>query len=60
MSKAYEMIAESLNELIQELEKDDGKNLKRETLPQKKPDEKVAEKKISVKKENFLERTATF
>ena len=60
MSKAYEMIAESLNELIQELEKDDGKNLKRETLPPKKLAEKVAEKKISVKKENFLERTATF
>lgn len=32
MSKAYEMIAESLNEIIQDLEETGGKNLKRETL----------------------------
>lgn len=32
MSKAYEMISESLNELIYDLEVNDGKNLKREVM----------------------------
>ena len=31
MSKAYDLIAESLNEIITDLEKNDGKNLKRES-----------------------------
>ena len=31
MSKAYDLIAESLNEMITDLEKNDGKNLKRES-----------------------------
>ena len=32
MSKAFEMISESLNEIIQDLEENGGKNLKREIL----------------------------
>lgn len=32
MSKAYEMISESLNEIIKDLEENDGKNLRCETL----------------------------
>ena len=32
MSKAFELISESLNELIQDFEETGGKNLKRETL----------------------------
>ena len=35
MSQAFEMISESLNEIIQNLEQDDGKNLKREILTTK-------------------------
>ncbi len=32
MSKAFEMISESLNEIIEDLEKNDGKNLNREIV----------------------------
>lgn len=32
MSKAYEMISESLNEIIRDLEETCGKNLKREVI----------------------------
>ena len=32
MTKTYELIAESLNEIINDLEKNDGKNLKCESL----------------------------
>ena len=32
MSKSFDMIFESLNEIITDLEENDGKNLKRETL----------------------------
>ena len=32
MSKAFEMISESLNEIIEDLEKNDGKNLKRKVM----------------------------
>ncbi len=32
MSKAFEMISESLNEIIQDLKQTGGKNLERETL----------------------------
>ncbi len=37
MSTAYEMISESLNEIIKDLEENDGKNLKRKTLSIKIP-----------------------
>jgi|GEM_PF-1798153 len=36
MSKAFEMISESLNEIIEDLEKNDGKNLNREVLTKEK------------------------
>ena len=36
MSKAYELISESLNEIIEDLEKNCGKNLHRETLTEEK------------------------
>ncbi len=46
MSKTYEMISESLNEIIQDLEENDGKNLKRETISiEKTKHAKVFEKK---------------
>jgi len=32
MSKTYELISESLNEIINDLEENDGKNLKREKI----------------------------
>ena len=56
MSKAYEMISESLNEIIKDLEENDGKNLKREVVIK----EKSEPKKIFVKddknfSENFIE-----
>ena len=56
MSKAYEMISESLNEIIKDLEENDGKNLKREVFIK----EKSEPKKIFVNdnqnfSENFIE-----
>ena len=36
MSKAYDLISESLNEIINDLEENDGKNLKREMISIKK------------------------
>ena len=36
MSKAFEMISDSLNEIIEDLEKNDGKNLKREVMTEEK------------------------
>ena len=36
MSKAFEMISESLNEIIEDLEKHDGKNLKRKVMTEEK------------------------
>jgi len=36
MSKAYELIAESLNEIIEDFEKNNGKNLNRKTLTEEK------------------------
>ena len=45
MSKAYEMISESLNEIIEDLEKNDGKNLRTKAkLPKQK----------SLRKKTFL------
>ena len=35
MSKTYDLIAASLNEIINDLEATDGKNLKRETISSK-------------------------
>lgn len=56
MSNAYEMISESLNEIIKDLEENDGKNLKREVLIK----EKSESKKIFLNdnqnfSENFIE-----
>ena len=57
MSEAYEMISESLNEIIEDLEKNDGRNLNRETLSKKFEDKsKIAETKI-FKEEKFFEST---
>lgn len=53
MSKAYDMISESLNEIISDLEKNDGKNLKREVISK----EKYETKKIFVAdRKNFVEQ----
>lgn len=47
MSKAYEMISESLNEIIEDFEKNNGKNLKREILSaEKDTPKKFYDKKI--------------
>ena len=52
MSKAYDMIFESLNEIIKDLEENDGKNLKREVVTKEKPDTK----KILIRdRQNFSE-----
>ena len=56
MSKEYEIISESLNEIIKDLEENDGKNLKREVVIK----EKSESKKIFLKdnqnlSENFIE-----
>ena len=48
MSKAYEMISESLNEIIQDLEETGGKNLNREIISHKQADEKISEKKTTI------------
>lgn len=45
MSKAYEMIAESLNEIISDLEETGGENLKREKM-ELKAEEKIPDKKF--------------
>ena len=47
MSKAYEMISESLNEIIKDLEENDGKNLKRESLSIEISNNNVPAEKIS-------------
>lgn len=46
MSKAYDLIAESLNEIITDLEENDGKNLKRETVSLKIENKSADRKKI--------------
>lgn len=52
MSKAYDMIFESLNEIIKDLEENDGNNLKCEVVMKEKPDTK----KILIRdKQNFSE-----
>ena len=60
MSKAYEMISESLNEIIKDLEENDGKNLKREMMSIKNDKMNKLSKKIVYKdrpEENFMEQT---
>ena len=53
MSTAYDMISESFNEIIKDLEENDGKNLKREVVSKKKSDTK----KIFVSdSKNFIEQ----
>ena len=54
MSKAFELISESLNEIIEDLEKTDGKNLKREILTLK--EEKNLMSKIGVMKDECTSR----
>lgn len=44
MSKAYDLISESLNEIITDLEENDGKNLRRETVSLKIEDKITARK----------------
>ena len=45
MSKAYEMIMDSLEEIIDDLQTTNGKNLKRETLSAEKSESKIEELK---------------
>ena len=46
MSKSYDLIAESLNDIITDLEENDGKNLKRETVSLKLENKPADRKKI--------------
>ena len=57
MSTAYEMISESLNEIIKDLEENDGKHLKRESLSIKISDDKISDGNFSDRnlEGNFLE-----
>ena len=62
MSKAYEMISESLNEIIKDLGETDGKNLKRESLSVKIADDKISAEKILKQSlaDNFFERVTNY
>ncbi len=61
LSKAFEMISESLNEIIDDLEKNDGKNLKRETLSIEESKKISAEKfYISGTKKEYFKPATTF
>ena len=62
MSKAYEMISESLNEIIKDLEETNGKNLKRESLSVEISDNKVSAEKISNRSlaDNFSEPVMSY
>lgn len=59
MSKAYEMISESLNEIIEDLEKTDGKNLKREVLSLEVEEKKIPEKNF-YNDEKYFESATNF
>ena len=60
MSKAFEMISDSLSEIIEDLEKNDGKNLKREVLTLKEEKNFDAEKLYSSNSTNhFFNQTAS-
>ena len=54
MSKAYDLIAESLNEIITDLEENDGKNLKRETVSLKVEDKNTARKIIDFTSTGYI------
>ena len=61
MSKAYDLISESLNEIIKDLEENDGKNLSRETISIKKYETKNLSEKKAYNinhQENFFEQSA--
>ncbi|MBQ9441670.1 MAG: hypothetical protein IJU55_01475 [Selenomonadaceae bacterium] len=59
MSKAYEMISESLNEIIEDLEKNGGTNLKREILSLEVKDKKIPEKNF-YSDEKYFESATNF
>ena len=59
MSKAYEMISESLNEIIEDLEKNGGTNLKREILTLEVENKKIPEKNF-YNSEKYFETATTF
>ena len=54
MSKAYDLIAESLNEIITDLEENDGKNLKRETVSLKIESKSADRKKIDFTSTGYI------
>ena len=56
MSKAYELISESLNEIIRDLEENDGKNLKREVIIKKKEESNNVNRIISARRADKFER----
>ena len=61
MSKAYDLISESLNEIINDLEENDGKNLKREMISIKKYETKNLSDKKAYNinnQEKFFEQLA--
>ena len=61
MSKAYEMISESLNELINDLEENDGKNLKREIVYTDVEEAKNPPKSYKIRSdERYFEQTINF
>lgn len=61
MSKAFEMISESLNEVIQDLEKTGGKNLKRDILEIEVEDKKIPDKKFRERSnEKYFEQVMNF
>ena len=61
MSKAYEMISESLNELINDLEEHDGKNLKREIVSTDIKEAKNPPKAYKISSdERYFEQTINF
>ena len=52
MSKAYELISASLNEIISDLEENDGQNLRRDVVGT----EKFAPKAVSLQNESFNQK----
>ena len=55
MSKAYEMISESLNEIISDFEENDGKNLKLEVITKEKTESNDINRIISARLANKFE-----
>lgn len=56
MSKAYEMISESLKEIIADLEENDGKNLKREVITNEKSESNQINRIIPSRRADKSER----